>query len=217
MNFKTIMIVNTEDPVSVAYMEYCAPSWDGFDLRIFNAITPNNLEEHKGLTFGRRNGGVELSDTEKACFYSQYLLWKKCAMERMPILVLEHDAYLEKPEWIKFDTRFDCTFYGQHAMEAVMYHPRFAEAMINRLKSNTVIGPMSFVDGMIGYLNKGQQSRFARPHARFMGRRAPVRSVIDPDLGTTVKHVGGTTADRAIKDRDLFKIVNLRNEGYYNE
>lgn len=204
-NFKTIMIRIKDDKVSEAYARYCRDSWLGFNLKFFDAITPETLSEQSGLSFGKRGNGRELTDTEKACFYSQYLLWKKCAKESVPILILEHDAYCVRPETVKFNPSLEVQFFGQHAMEAVMFHPRFAERLINWCGKREVTGPMQLVDTLVGYFNKGQQSRFGIPHARYMGTQAPVKSVINPKLGTTVAH-DGTTADRLEKDADLFLI-----------
>ena len=81
---------------------------------------------------------------------------------------------------------------------------------MNRIANSKVSGPMQLVDELTGYFNKGKQSRFALPHARYMGPHAPVRSVIDPKVGTTVGH-DGTTADRLKDDADLFKIIDLTN------
>ena len=207
--FKTIMIRVKGDPVSEAYAKYCSKSWTGFDLRIYDAVTPDTLHLQSGLTFGTRSNGRELTDTEKACLYSQYNLWKKCAVENIPILILEHDAYLEKPGAIEFNPHLDVQFFGQHAMEAVMFHPRFAKRLVRHCENNAVSGPMNLVDSLLGFFNKGTQSRNARPHARYMGMDAPVKSVIDPNLGTTVDH-DGTTADRLRKDGDLFMIRNVQ-------
>jgi hypothetical protein len=209
MIFKTIMIRVRGNEISEKYARYCAKTWAGFDLRLYDAITPNTLQRQSGLTFGTRSNGRELTDTEKACFYSQYNLWKKCAVENVPILILEHDAYLEKPGAIEFNPHLMVQFFGQHAMEAVMFHPKFARRLVNHCEKNPVSGPMQLVDSLLGYFNKGAQSRYALPHARFMGPEAPVKSVIDPNIGTTVDH-DGSTADRLEKDADLFRIVKLQ-------
>ena len=220
MDFKTIMIRMKGDPVSEAYASYCAESWRGFDLRFYNAITPERLTKrdlgtaYNKVKFGTRGNGRKLTETEAACFFSQYFLWMKSAVENIPILVLEHDAYLVKPEFIKFDPRFEVTFYGQHSMEAVMYNPVFAKRLIRHIHQNRVTGPMNLVDQLLGFFNKGTQSRHALPHARFIGQGAPVKSVIDPNIGTSVDH-DGSTADRLKKDADLFKIVNLKKSGHY--
>ena len=195
--------------ISEKYAEYCSQSWAGFNLRYFNAITPDKLSQQSGLTFGKRGNGVELTDTEKACFYSQYHLWKKCFTEQKPILILEHDAWLKKPEVINYNPSLQVQFFGQHAMEAVMFHPDFCERILNHVSKNPVSGPMTLVDGLLGYFNRGEQSRYGIPHARYMGKFAPVHSVIDPKLGTTVDHPSGTTVDRLQKDRDLFRVQEI--------
>jgi hypothetical protein len=213
MEFKTRMIRIKGNDVSEKYAKYCNRSWVGFDLRYYDAVTPETLHEQSGLTFGTRGNGRELTDTEKACFYSQYNLWKKCAIERVPILVLEHDAYLRKPSAIKYNPHLLVQFFGQHSMEAVMYHPNMCARLLKYCANNEVTGPMNLVDKLLGYFRIGQQSRYGLPHARYQGRFAPVRSVIDPDLGTTVDH-DGSTLDRLAKgDGDLFDIVKFYDDG----
>lgn len=198
------------NPVSEAYAEHCTKSWIGFNLRMYDAVTPKTLHLQSGLTFGKRGNGREMTDTEKACLYSQYNLWKKCAVENVPILILEHDAWLENPSAIEFNPYLEVQFLGQHAMEAVMFHPKFAKRLMNYCDRREVSGPMQLVDTLVGYFKKGSQSRHALPHARYMGQFAPVKSVIDPKLGNTVDH-HGQTADRLQNgDADLFKIVDLK-------
>jgi len=210
MIFKTIMIRDKNNPVSMKYATHCSRSWGGFDLRFYDAITPETLGSQSGLSFGTRGNGRSLTDTEKACFYSQYNLWKKCSIENVPMLILEHDAWLENPSAINFNSNLEVQFFGQHAMEGVMFHPRFARRLVNWCASRDVSGPMQLVDTILGYFKKGTQSRHGLPHARYMGLNAPVKSVIDPSLGTTVDH-DGKTSDRIARDRDLFLIVDIPN------
>ena len=113
--FKTIMIRIPNNPVSERYAQKASASWEGFNLRYYDAITPETLSAQSGLTFGKRGNDRELTDTEKACFYSQYNLWKKCAVENVPILILEHDAWLQKPSAINFNPDLQVQFFGQHA------------------------------------------------------------------------------------------------------
>lgn len=197
------------NPVSEAYAEYCAKSWVGFNLRMYDAVTPDTLPLQSGLTFGKRGNGREMTDTEKACLYSQYNLWKKCAIENVPILVLEHDAWLENPSAIEFNPYLEVQFFGQHAMEAVMFHPRFAKRLMAYCDRREVSGPMQLVDTLVGYFKKQSQSRHALPHSRYMGMFSPVKSVIDPNLGNTVNHIGQTADRLESGDADLFKIVDL--------
>jgi len=199
--------------LSETYYEYCKASWEYTDLKVYDAVTPHTLADQNGkITFGRRNNR-DLTDTEKACFYSQYNLWHKCAFENFPILILEHDAFCVNPSPIRFNPNLMVQYFGQHSMEAVMYHPAFAKKLVEYCDNpdNTVTGPMKLVDSMLGLFNLGAQSRYAWPHARYQGQMAPVKTIIDPDKGSTVVHNnGGTTVDRLKRgDRDLFKIVNL--------
>ena len=209
MIFKTIMIRVKGNNISERYAHYCAKSWDGFNLRFYDAVTPETLHEQSGLTFGTRGNGRELTDTEKACLYSQYNLWKKCAVENVPILVLEHDAFLSESDPIQFNPSLMVQFFGQHSMEAVMYHPEFAKRLMKYCEINKVTGPMLLVDTLLGFFQVGSQSRHNMPHARYQGKRSPVKSVIDPNLGTTVDHNGSTLDRFNSGDGDLFKIVNL--------
>ena len=209
MIFKTRMIRIKGNEVSEKYANFCGKSWFGFDLRFYDAVTPETLDSQSGLTFGKRVSGRELTDTEKACLYSQYNLWKKCAVENVPILVLEHDAFLEKPDVIQYNPNLMVQFFGQHSMEAVMYHPHFCRRLIRYCDRNPVSGPMMLVDGLVGYFRQGKQSRYCLPHARYQGKLAPVKSVIDPNIGTTVDHDGSTLDRLESGDADLFKIVKL--------
>jgi len=209
MIFKTIMIRVKGNDISERYAHYCAKSWSGFNLRFYDAVTPETLNEQSGLKFGLKSNGRELTDTEKACLYSQYNLWKKCAQENVPILILEHDAFLKMKEPIQFNPNLMVQFFGQHSMEAVMYHPRFARRLVDYCENNEVTGPMLLVDTLLGFFKVGSQSRHNLPHARYQGKLAPVKTVLDPDLGTTVDHDGSTLDRLAAGDEDLFMIINL--------
>lgn len=210
MNFKTRMIVIKDNPVSEAYARHCKNSWVGFNLRYYDAVTPETLHLHSGLKFGKRGNGRELTETEKACLYSQFNLWKKCAIENVPLLILEHDAWLENPSAIQYNPHLEVQFFGQHAMEAVMFHPRFAKRIVNHCSKHEISGPMQLVDNLLGFFRKGSQSRHALPHARYQGKYAPVKSVIDPNLGNTIDHHGQTSDRLKTGDADLFKIINIR-------
>ena len=220
--FKTIMIVIREDPISEAYYSKVEKSWAQFNLRRFDAITPETLpsdEELEGeINFGKRGKNKrDLTPTEKAAFYSQFLLWKKCAVEKVPLLILEHDAWCASPSAIQFNRDLSVQYFGQHAMEAVMYHPDFAIRLVRGIKSGIpVTGPMLYVDMQLGFFSSmgelmiNKQSRNCHPHARYQGKMAPVKSCIDPNYGTTIDHDKSSTLDRLKDDADLFKIVDLK-------
>jgi hypothetical protein len=209
-NFKVRMIRVKGNETSEAYASYCAESWrkHNFNFRFYDAITPATVDAQSGLTFGKK-GRRDLTPTEKACFYSQYNLWKKCAIENVPILVLEHDAYLENADAIQFNPHLEVQYFGQHAMEAVMFHPKFARRLMDYTKTHSVIGPMATVDLLLGFFNVNAQSRYGIPHSRFQGKHAPVRSVFDPNLGNTIDHNSSLLERVNNGDGDLFKIINL--------
>jgi hypothetical protein len=210
MDFEVRMIRVKGDPVSEAYADFCAPSWKGFNLKFYNAVTPDTLKHQRGVTFGLKKNKHPLSETEKACFYSQYNLWKECALAKKPYLILEHDGLLLKPSAIHFNPHLMVQFFGQHAMEAVMFHPDFCHMLVKHLAIHPMdSGPMALVDTMLGYFNIREQSRYGLPHARYQGKNAPVKSVLDPTVGNTVKHKQ-TVVDRVQNgDGDLFYIIDL--------
>lgn len=210
MNFEVRMIRIKNHEVSEKYAKYCAPSWEGFNLKFYDAVTPDTLKNQRGMTF-KNTANKTITDTEKACFYSQYNLWKQCARENQPYLILEHDALLIKPEAIHFNPNLFVQYFGQHAMEAVMFHPSFCRRLVIHLQKNVVTGgPMSLVDTMLGY-GSTYQSDKGIPHSRFQGRYAPVKSVLDPKIGNTIDHPNKNIKDR-ISDpiqAELFEMISL--------
>jgi hypothetical protein len=214
-DFDIWMIRVKDDFKSETYAKYCAKSWTdaGFEVNFFDAVTPDTLHLGENLNFREKH-----KPAEKGCFISQYLLWKKCYEEDRPILVLEHDAYLENPEMIIYNPGLAMQYLGQHCMEANLYNPWWAKEMCNLAESiEDLGGPFAMVEHFLGIpagKNKkryGLLSRYGVPHTRFLGPGAPVKHVIIPELGTSLEHRKGKTSDRINTDQaDLFKIVPLR-------
>lgn len=67
---------------------------DYFDAFDGNAAT-NYLEKEKIFQYPKKlkhaTGGV------KGCFASHYFLWNLCVVENVPLLILEHDAFMIRP------------------------------------------------------------------------------------------------------------------------
>lgn len=70
-----------------------------FKINLFPAITPDTISTITPvLNFYKKqlkiNNGIEVffSETEKAVFYSHYVLWKKCYDENKSLMILEEDA-----------------------------------------------------------------------------------------------------------------------------
>jgi len=216
-DFDIWMIRVKGDEKSETYAKYCAKSWTdaGFEVNFFDAVTPDTLRWGGHLNFDKSH-----KPAEKACFISQYLLWKKCYEENRPILVLEHDAYLENPEMIIYNPGFAMQYFGQHCMEAVLYNPWWAKEMLFLAETiKDLTGPFAMVEHFLGIPTAGAVkskryrllSKHGFPHARFLGPRAPVKHVIIPELGTSLEHKRGTTADRINTEQaELFKIVPLK-------
>ena len=98
-NFKIYMIGMSEHPVSQMYVRTVLPSWKkhGYEVDMFEAITPKDLYKKNKLTFGTKSKGRPFSLTEIAVWYSHFELWCECLKTQKPFLIIEHDAKLVKP------------------------------------------------------------------------------------------------------------------------
>jgi len=100
MNSKDLvvwMIVIRDNPISILHMEKSLPSWKNYKIEIFNAVTPKDLSFLNELFFYKKwSSGNSFTDTEKAVWYSHFLLWKQCFYEKKPLIVIEHDSILRK-------------------------------------------------------------------------------------------------------------------------
>lgn len=98
---KIFMIAMESHPISLMYKRMVTPSWKGYQLNFFNAVTPKDLVYRNQLTFdikrtGKKPRWREFTSTEKAVWYSHFDLWCKC-LKVGPILIIEHDSKLMKP------------------------------------------------------------------------------------------------------------------------
>lgn len=89
------MIGMSEHPVSMMYMRSVLPSWDDYEVKQFEAVTPKDLATKNKIDWGKRKR--PLTATEKAVWYSHFELWCKCVNTNKPIVVIEHDSKLVKP------------------------------------------------------------------------------------------------------------------------
>lgn len=100
MNSKKIevwMIGISHSEVSRMYMKHTISSWNEYNLFLFPAVTPRDLNKFSSLSFlytGPKKR--QFTSTEKAVWYSHYLLWKKCWEEKKPLIIIEHDSILRK-------------------------------------------------------------------------------------------------------------------------
>ena len=101
---QVFMIVMKDNPVSMYYRGRVEESWTraGYKLEMFDAVTPETLHKQEpqfkfGIKKVGRGAPRELTDTEKAIWYSHRALWKLAASKRGPIIIIEHDAMLVEP------------------------------------------------------------------------------------------------------------------------
>jgi GR25 family glycosyltransferase involved in LPS biosynthesis len=140
------MIVIDGDERSEYYHDYCKQSWEdiGVSVQKFSAVTPKDLPRQRELKFAQystspkyvaRNLKVEISPTERACFYSHFRLWQECVFLNEPILVLEHDTLLEKPENVWYEEEFGMICYDKAAMGSYVINPWFAKRLVEHMYS----------------------------------------------------------------------------------
>jgi GR25 family glycosyltransferase involved in LPS biosynthesis len=91
----------SNNPISQYYVKKALPTWKDHNVHLFEAITPKTLPRYDKLNFkmkmSKGGAGVEFSPTEKAVWYSHFLLWKNCVTMNRKIIVIEHDVHLVDP------------------------------------------------------------------------------------------------------------------------
>lgn len=152
------MIVIEGDEKSEYYHDYCKPSWEniGVNVERFKAITPSVLHKQKDLKFAKysaspkyviKNLNVEITNTEKACFYSHFRLWQESVFLNRPILILEHDCILQDPLKLWYNADYGIIFYDRAAMGSYVIQPRFAKDLIEHMFSVEISnGPYSHIE-----------------------------------------------------------------------
>lgn len=89
-------------PVSQMYMRKIQPSWKqhGYTLKLHEGVNASNLYKYNQLLFGLKETGKDIREftaTEKAVWYSHFLLWQKSVREQRSMIIIEHDSYLTGP------------------------------------------------------------------------------------------------------------------------
>lgn len=158
-NVEFYMIVVKGNEASEYYADYCIPSWETLGVKVnrFDAITPKQLPKLKELKFSKYSSGskylkrklkADITETEQACFYSHYTLWKKSIELNKPVMIIEHDAYLENPEKIWYDSSCGIMFFDMAAMGSYIINPWFAQQLTAHVRrQNISIGPYGMIAG----------------------------------------------------------------------
>lgn len=91
----------SEHPVSQFYVSKVLPSWErnNYEVELFEAVTPLDLPKFdelgfQYLTYKDHSFRRDFTETERAVWYSHYLLWEKCVRNERPMVIIEHDSRL---------------------------------------------------------------------------------------------------------------------------
>lgn len=206
------MISIPDNPVSQHYRDICKPSWEkqGFNVIDFEAVTPETVEKENmnELEFWkiirRDHSTREFTPTEKAIWWSHFVLWHKCLIRKKPIIVAEHDALLLKdlpkdlrPGKLKF--AFLGTAKGRNPegkfvlapCTAYYLTPEFAAKLVRirtarwRMPTGDTVGIYMNVDGYMlseymYYLKTGEM--LVKDYKHYS------KQIIDDEIGTTIEH-----------------------------
>jgi hypothetical protein len=176
------MIQIPDNPTSMYYRGRVEASWEGYNVKYFNAITPETMDKLGYLHFGKKRDTIEFTPTEKAVWYSHVELWAKA--RKKPIIIIEHDAMLVLPIpdnllWEKHDmVCLGHTGKNKKALPGLAYYlkPAVATRMVKDAKSIDNITWNS--DGTIhGYC--GKNGVFVTKH---------VSQIQNRSIGTTIEH-----------------------------
>lgn len=175
------MIQIPSNPRSMYYRGRVEESWNGYDLKFFNAITPANPSKHKYLNFGKKRDTIEFTDTEISVWYSHVELWAKA--RNRPILIIEHDALLLKdiPDSLFSEHKMICfghTGKNKMALPGLAYYltPEIATEMVKGVKNTD----------SITWNSDGSIHSYCQKHGTF--EKEYVYQVQNRKIGTTIEH-----------------------------
>lgn len=195
-DINSYMIVVKDSEASVYYSNYCITLWKEHlkDVTIYDAVTPQTLNKYKELKFAKysaqlkytkKNIKAEITQTEKACFQSHFNLWMECCFLQKPIVILEHDAFLKRPENLWYDDNYGIIFYDDAAMGSYVIQPWFARMLVEYCMNVTMeVGPYGTIHDF-GIKNKLTKKIVSNNHHKFNPSSVQVMS---KKYGSTVKH-----------------------------
>jgi len=209
------MISISDNPVSQHYRDICKPSWEeqGFNVIDFEAVTPEtveteNMNELEFWRIIRRDHNTrEFTPTEKAIWWSHFVLWHKCLIRKKPIIVAEHDALLLKdlpkdlrPGKLKFaflgtakgrnpEGKFviaPCTaYYLTPEMASELVKVRNKRWSTHRKGKPVTVGIYMNVDG---YLMSEWMRIKEEGKMRVKDYKQYAKQIVDDEIGTTIEH-----------------------------
>lgn len=201
------VIVIRGNPTSEFYFDKIAPVWEevGIKLQRFDAFTPDTMPDT--LTFYRNEANKyrhlptqskEFSETEKACWYSHYTLWKRCVEIDKPIIIIEHDCVPFNPKWLVYSNKEWFRSYDKGAMGCYMIKPLMADFICRITEKDGIYsGPLGHIEYWYGQFAGGdsliRSDRFAGPLSR--NYNTACTQIMQADVGSTIDHYSGTQAE----------------------
>lgn len=201
-------IVIRGNETSEYYHEYTKPSWEkaGFSVYRFNAITPTDVEEYEDLNFSefvmsRKYTAKGLkkifTPTEKAVWYSHFLLWEKCLGINKPIVVLEHDCLLLDETKIVTHPGSEMVFYDTAAMGSYYLTPVAAKELVQKaINQRITAGPYAFIADAIRDVEL--QRKYGKDFIVDSNHKLydpGTRQVMSRKFGNTIEHYKGTAVE----------------------
>jgi Glycosyltransferase family 25 (LPS biosynthesis protein) len=188
--------------VSEAYRDYVLPFWheQGIFPETFDAITPDTMVEDIDFydvamtKYVQRGFRKPFTPTEKAVWFSHIGCWRRVIDHGAPMLILEHDAFPQRPAQFWYNPVVSYQAYDKGAMGCYVITPDFAAWMINWLYN--IHGKIDSGPGSL--INWVRTEKFS-PY-KIITTAAPdyvsaATQVIDRRFGTVIDHYTGTPAE----------------------
>lgn len=210
INVQTIpayIIVIKGNDASEFYYNKVISVWNSIGIfpTRFDAITPETLPKYPlKFTKNKSNkykkiGGKSFTPTEKAVWYSHFLLWKKSVELNQRILVLEHDCVPVDPSKLIFDETHHFRSFDMGALGCYMIEPSFALMVTRHLENNLWIssGPL----GQLVTISYDIERKFSKRKWEFIEgvdrqRYDPgCTQILHSKYKTTIDHYKGTEVE----------------------
>jgi GR25 family glycosyltransferase involved in LPS biosynthesis len=163
----------------------------GIQLEVFDAVNGFEWEKHATkhnlkprYKFKKGRAGVY------GCFLSHYYLWKECALENKPFLILEHDGYFIKPLPEKVLDKFtDVLKLDGHDP----YSKRYNKVIEN--ESGSPVQIEKYYNSQAKFLEKNQTGNYMRGAYSYIIKPHAARRLVD-----WIAQNGFVPADQQIGD-----------------
>lgn len=222
---RAFVIVIRNDPASEFYFSKIDPLWEdvGVILERFDACTPTNAP--RTLRFYRNESqkykhlirkSKDFTPSEKACWYSHYLLWKKCVETNKPLLIVEHDCVPFNPANLYFSKKENFRSFDKGAMGCYLMTPLLADFICRVTEREGVYsGPLGHIEfwyrQLAGRTGTDSGERFVAPSTK--GYNIACTQIMHSKFGNTIDHYSGTDAasDEKIMKKAKFPFLMIDN------